>query len=437
LDARGFSVKGDLPPRAILVTSMAGPPRIVLHVDMDAFYASIEQRDDPALAGRPVIVGGPRRRGVVSTASYEARPFGVHSAMPMSQALRLCPDAVVRAPRMGAYAEVSREIMAVLAGFSPLVEPLSLDEAFLDMTGCERLFGPPDRMARSIKDAIRERTELTASVGIGGNKFLAKLASDLDKPDGLTWVPFGTPAEFIAPLPVRRLWGVGPRVAERLAGLGLETIGQVARADRALLERELGASLAAHLQALADARDDRPVEADHDRRSIGAEVTLAHDIRGRVDVERVLRRQCERAARGLRSEGLVARAVRVKLRLSRGFRLVSRQGALPVGCDDSASLFVAASGLLDRFDLDDPIRLVGVAAFALEDRASPRQLELFGESRAEERSRLEHAVDDIRERFGDKIGFGAPSGQGDGQAIDPPAGADGASRRERAPRRGR
>src|SRR5688572_9413277 len=190
---------------------MAAGERIVLHVDMDAFYAAIEQRDDPRLRGKPVIVGGPSRRGVVSTASYEARPFGVHSAMPMSRALALCPNAIVVTPRMDRYLEVSEQVMATLDDFSPVVEPLSLDEAFLDMTGSERLFGPAEAMAEAIRKAIAARTGLTASVGAAANKFLAKLASDLNKPDGVTLVPRGREAEFIAPLPVRRLWGVGPK----------------------------------------------------------------------------------------------------------------------------------------------------------------------------------------------------------------------------------
>jgi DNA polymerase IV len=382
---------------------MAAGERIVLHVDMDAFYAAIEQRDEPRLRGKPVIVGGPSRRGVVSTASYEARPFGVHSAMPMSRALALCPNAIVVTPRMGRYLEVSEQVMATLDDFSPLVEPLSLDEAFLDMTGSERLFGPPEAMADAIRKAIVARTGLTASVGAAANKFLAKLASDLNKPDGVTIVPRGREAEFIAPLPVRRLWGVGPKSAERIAKLGLRTIGDVARAELGWLRRRLGASYAEHLWALANARDDRPVDASGERKSLGSETTLEWDVRGRNAVEPILRRQCERVARGLRETRLVAGGVRVKLRYSRGFVLATRQAKLDAPADDSRSLFTRAAELLERLDLDAPIRLVGAAAFDLA-AAGAGQAPLFAE-RATKDGNRERAMDEIRARFGDKIDY--------------------------------
>jgi DNA polymerase IV len=378
--------------------------RIILHVDMDAFYAAIEQRDDPSLRGRPLIIGGRERRGVVCTASYEARPFGVHSAMAMTRALRHCPHAIVRPPRIDYYAEISEQVMDALANFSPLVEPLSLDEAFLDMTGAEALFGPPDAMARAIKEEIWHRTRLTASVGIGKNKFLAKLASDLDKPDGITWVPFGGERAFIAPLSVRKLWGVGPKAASALAAIGLRTIGDLAAADSAMLANQLGTHSAAHLAALARAEDDRPVEPDRERKSVGSEVTLADDIRGREQIVPILRRQCERVAEHLRRDGLVARGVRIKLRYSEGFRLASRQRSVEEPYDDSVTLFTVASALLTRLELDHPIRLVGAAAFDLAEHAKG-QLELFAPA-SSERSALEHAVDAIRARFGDKIRFG-------------------------------
>jgi DNA polymerase-4 len=378
---------------------------IVAHVDMDAFYAAIEQRDDPALRGKAVIVGGPSRRGVVTTASYEARPSGVGSAMPMAQALALCPQAIVVPVRMDLYASVSREVMEVLARFSPLVEPLSLDEAFLDMTGSESLFGEPEAMGRAIQEAVRARTELSCSVGVASNKFLAKLASDLEKPAGVTVVPFGDEARFLAPLELRRLWGVGPKAGERLAELGLTTIGELAAADLEMLERVLGSASARHLHALAQGRDDRRVVATRGRKSVGSEVTLERDLRGRAAVERALRRQCQQLAQQLRSADLWASGLRVKLRYSRGFRLVTRQRRLEAPCDDSLSLFEAASGLLERLDLEQPIRLVGAAAFDLSPARASRQLDLFAPS--ERRSELEHAVDRIRERFaGTKIGYG-------------------------------
>lgn len=385
--------------------------RVILHVDMDAFYASIEQRDRPELRGKPVIVGSESRRGVVSTASYEARPFGVGSAMPMVRALQLCPQAIVVPVRMSVYAEVSRQVMEVLDGFSPDVEPLSLDEAFLDMTGAEGLFGEPEAMGLKLKKAVFDRTQLTCSVGVAKNKFLAKLASDLRKPDGVTVIPFGEEAAFLAPLSVTKLWGVGPKTAARLERLGLRTIGDIASADPDWLVERLGKSQGRHLHALAHAHDERPVVSDRARKSVGAEVTLEHDIRGRHDVARLLRRQCQRVAEHLRREHLIAGGLRVKIRYSQGFRLKTRQAALPTPSDDSATLVAAASELMARFDLDAPIRLVGAAAFDLSPADSRDQLSLFGDAAGggennERRRELEHAVDDIRARFGDKIGFG-------------------------------
>jgi len=387
---------------------LSSPPnlmadRTIFHVDMDAFYASVEVRERPELRGRPVIVGGTHQRGVVSTASYEARKFGVHSAMPMARAIRICPQAVVLPVRMHVYAQVSEQIMQILGAFSPLVEPLSLDEAFLDMTGTEGLHGSALQAARAIKTRIREVTRLTASVGVACNKFLAKLASDLDKPDGLTVVPRGREIEFIAPLPVRRLWGVGPRTASHLEASGLLTIGDIACADPTQLARRLGPSLARHILALAHARDDRPVVPWHDARSIGSEETFERDIRGKDRVLPVLRRHSDRVARRLRARRLVAGAVRVKVRYSRTFRLATREGPLPQPSDDSETLMRAAVPLLDRFDWREPIRLVGLAAADLRDQASPMQPDMFDHARARKQSMLEHTLDALRERFGDSI----------------------------------
>ncbi len=381
--------------------------RVILHVDMDAFFAAIEQRDDPGLRGKPVIVGGSRTRGVVSTASYEARPFGVHSALPMAQAVRRCPQAIVLPVRMACYAAVSRQIMAVMEEFSPLVEPLSLDEAFLDMTGAERLFGPPKAMAQAIKARIFEATELTASVGIARNKFLAKLASDLDKPDGITLVPFGQERAFIAPLPVGKLWGVGPKAAARLEALGLTSIGAVAEADPAWLRLELG-SLGDHIHALSRAEDLREVVVGRERKSVGSERTLDEDISGREAVEQHLRRACERIARELRRKEIRACGVRVKLRYSQGFQLATRDAHLPQACDDSATLFATARALLDRLELDAPIRLVGAAATDLTEPGQPVQVDLFAGARASKHGTLERTLDAIRDRFGDKIQRGEP-----------------------------
>lgn len=249
----------------------------ILHVDMDAFYASVEQRDCPELRGRPVIVGGVGNRGVVSAASYEARPYGVHSALPMATARRLCPQGVFLPVRMKHYAQIARQIREILFSFTPLVEPLSLDEAFLDVHGCEGLFGPAPDIARQIKERIRAETGLVASVGVAPNKFLAKLASDYGKPDGLVVLPADRVAEFLAPLPVGRLWGVGAKGENRLHVLGVHTIGQLAALPERVLVGHLG-DVSRHLWQLAHGEDDRDVVPDREAKSISTETTFAQDI---------------------------------------------------------------------------------------------------------------------------------------------------------------
>ena len=372
-------------------------------MDMDAFYASVEQRDHPELRGKPLIVGGPLKRGVVSTASYEARKFGVHSAMPMAEAVRRCPQAIVVPVRMPRYVDVSRQIMGVLHRYSPLVEPLSLDEAFLDMTGTEALHGLALRAARSLKADVLSETGLTCSVGIAKNKFLAKLASDLEKPDAVTEVPWGNEAAFIAPMSTRRLWGVGPRTASRLEALGLACIGDVASADMGRLRDALGEGLAEHLRALACAEDDRAVVPDRDAKSIGSEETLAEDVRGKQQIAPLVRAHCDRVAERLRAQGLRTGVVRVKVRYAKTFRLATRELSLTEPSDDSRTLRNAALRLLDRFALREPIRLVGVAAADLRTASGPVQGDLFEHREVERHSRLDHTLDSIRERFGDVI----------------------------------
>ncbi len=379
---------------------MSDVPRTVLHVDMDAFYASVEQRDDPALRGKPVVVGGPERRGVVAAASYEARTFGIHSAMPMARALSLCPDAVVARPRMSVYVEVSKTIMAILRDFTPVVEPLSLDEAFLEMTGTEELWGDGRAAAVQIRAAVFDATRLTCSVGVASNKFLAKIASDLDKPDGLTVVPRGAEAAFIAPLSIRKLWGVGPKTAARLEPLGLLTIGDLAAADEAWMIQQVGGNRARHLKRLARAEDSRNVQPRRRRISIGSEQTLMDDVVGADQVEEQVRRRCETVARVLRDKGKRARGVRVKVRYSRTFALATRQGQLLAATDEAAALLRAARALLPKFEtLSVPIRLVGVSVFDLEDAGTPTQLSLFAPHSARP---LETALDAIDERFGQR-----------------------------------
>lgn len=386
--------------------------RAILHVDMDAFYASVEQRDRPELRGKPVLVAGSGRRGVVASPSYEARRFGIKSAMPTFAALKLCPHAVIVAPRISHYGTASKHVMAIFGRFTPLVEPLSLDEAFLDVSGTEALFGTPVDTAWKVQRAIREELQLSCSVGVAANKFVAKVASDLKKPGGLVVVPPGEERAFLEPLPIERLWGVGPKTAERLHGVGLTTIGDVARMGERTLAERLGAGstdLAAHLLALALGQDERPVDNDGDTKSTGAERTLDLDIAGTERVRAELLPLVEEVAVALRAKKLRATGVRLKLKYA-DFRRVSRELQLPEPVQDSASILAALDALLPRVDTKRPIRLVGLACTGLVDEAAPRQASLFAEP-VERQERLERTVDAIRDRFGDAVvsrGSGPP-----------------------------
>jgi DNA polymerase-4 len=373
---------------------------VIAHGDMDAFFASVEQLDNPELRGRPVLVGGTGRRGVVSTASYEARPFGCHSAMPMAEARRLCPQAVVLPPNFRRYQEVSERVMEVFRRFSPLVEPLSLDEAFLDLTGCEGLFGPPEAMGRRLKSEVRQATGgLTLSVGIAATKFVAKVASDFAKPDGLTLVPPGTEADFLWPLEVSRLWGVGPKTASLLKGLGLERIGDVARTDPSWLSQRLG-SLGEHIYLLSRGQDDREVVPERDPKSIGAEVTLEEDVVGAEALRPHLRRAAQRVARHLREAGLTAGGVRVKLKTS-SFRLLTRQARVRPPTDSEKEILGTAEALLSAFDLSVPMRLAGLAAFDLRTRDARLQGNLFESGERRKGRELDKTLDSLRQKFGD------------------------------------
>lgn len=377
---------------------MARWPRVILHADMDAFYAAVEQRDRPELRGRPVVVGGLGRRGVVSTASYEARPFGVHSAMPMAEARRLCPGAVFLAPDFSRYEAESLKIREVFHRFSPLVEPLSLDEAFLDMTGAEGLFGEPPEMGAALQRAVREATDLTVSVGVAPCKFVAKVASDFRKPAGLTVVPPEGVRPFLAPLDVGRLWGVGPKTRARLVALGFATIGDLAAAPEERLVSLLGEA-GRELRRLALGQDSRPVVGEREALSIGAEETFEEDLRGPEAVLPSLRRAAEQVASHLRREGLLAGGVRVKVKTAR-FALHTRQTLLPRPADTWEELFAEGRRLLERFDWKEPVRLCGMAAYRLEVRRRLRPGSLFEEEERERRRKAEAAVDRLRERFG-------------------------------------
>jgi DNA polymerase IV len=370
--------------------------RAILHVDMDAFYASVEQRDDPSLRGKPVAVGGASRRGVVCAASYEARPFGVRSAMPMARALRLCADLVVVPPDFGKYSHVSDQVFDIFQAFTPEVEGLSLDEAFLDVTRSQSLLGPALDQARAIKNRIHDELHLTASVGLSEVKFAAKIASDLCKPDGLLEVPRGQVREFLAPLPASRLWGVGPRTDEILKSCGLRKIGEVAGADRAFLEARLG-SIGPWLHDLANGIDARDVEPDTAAKSVGAEETFEDDLEGEALLP-FIHEQALRVAARLRRAHLKARSVHLKVKYS-DFKTITRQETLDLPTDDGAELYRVAARLLAKVETR-PIRLTGVHAGDLGSGAP--QLGLFDDATArKKREKLNRSLDAIAARFGD------------------------------------
>ena len=376
----------------------AAPARAIVHVDMDAFYASIEQRDRPELRGRPVVVGAdPRGRGVVSAASYEARRYGVRSAMPIGRAARLCPHAAFLPVDMDRYRRVSAEIMAILDDFSPLVEVVSVDEAFVDLTGTRALLGEPVETVRAIKARIRRATGLTASAGLAANKFVAKVASDLEKPDGLVVVPPGREAQFLAPLGVDRLWGVGRATADALGALGVTRIGQLQRMAPEALARRFGKS-GAVLHALAHGRDDRPVQPFTPAKSIGAETTFGVDCRDPARLLETLRSHAERIARELRRDRLAAGRVTLKLRFG-DFRTVTRASS-GEPTQDGLEIYRRAAALLERERVHEAVRLIGISASAL-GPAATGQLPLLDPA-ALRRERLASAVDRIAERFGER-----------------------------------
>lgn len=374
---------------------------MILHVDMDAFFAAVEQRDRPDLAGKPVIVGAdPKGRGVVSTCSYEARRFGVRSAMPIREAFRRCPQGVFLPVRMEQYAADSRRIMEILGRFTPLVEPLSIDEAFLDVSGCERLFGPPEQMAQRIKQTILEETRLPCSVGVAPNKFLAKLATELGKPDGLTVITPERVQEVLSPLPVERVFGVGRRTAAVLESLGIRTVGELGRAPRAALVARLGPAAVSHMQDLAAGRDDRRVEPHRSPKQLGSERTFEHDVSDVGEMRRSLLALSGDVGAGLRRQGFTTIAVRLKVR-TEDFATFTRAMRLPRETASDRTLYRAACHLLDASMPELPVRLLGVAACELRTGGEPVQGTLFGPPPEEVRAaRVDAAVDSVRRRFG-------------------------------------
>jgi DNA polymerase IV len=371
--------------------------RAILHIDMDAFYASVEERDNPELKGKPLIVGGTGGRGVVAAASYAVRKFGVHSAMPMREALKRCPHAVVVRPRMSRYQEVSGVVFAIFQQFTPLIEGLSLDEAFLDVTASQRLLGAPEKIAVDIRARIAEQTALTASVGIAPNKLLAKIASDLNKPDGMCRIDAGNLREVLDPLPIQKLFGVGAKTLPAVNAAGLYTFGDVRNADDAVLWRVFGK----HGKLIRDRAcgiDDRPVVADREEKSISAEETYDIDIRSPTELSAQLAHLADRTASRLRAQGLIAGVVNVKIRRA-DFTTYTRQKALGTATQDTATISRVAQGLLEEWIRDQPraaVRLLGVGVSDLQEQV---QSDLFADVKTAP-SRLDSAVDGIRHRFG-------------------------------------
>jgi len=372
--------------------------RAILHVDMDAFYAAVEAHDDPSLAGKPLLVGGTGGRGVVAAASYEARRFGVHSAMPMREALRRCPHAVCVRPRMARYRDVSRTVFEVFGEFTDLVQGLSLDEAYLDVTGSRSLHGTPEAMAREIKRRIRARTGLTASVGVAPNKLLAKLASEMDKPDGLTVIRTQDANDVLDPLPVGRLHGIGRRTAARLEAQGIHTLGQLRAAPESVLWPLFGRDTRT-MRDRASGIDDRPVVADAGEQQISSEETFDTDIADRGELFGHLARLADRTAGRLRAKGLKAGLVVVKIR-RRDFATFTRQKTFSPATQETGLILAVATELLEHWFEEHPrvaLRLLGLGVGHL---VPSDQLDLFASPESRKAAGLDAALDRIRDRFG-------------------------------------
>lgn len=372
--------------------------RWVIHIDMDAYFAAVEQRDNPAYRGKPVIIGGMSGRGVVSTASYEARKYGITSAMPMIEARRRCPEGIFMTPDMGKYAYVSDQLRQIFEDFSPLVEPLSMDEAFLDVTGMEYLYPDVTSMARQIKERIKRELDLTASAGVAANKFLAKLASDLRKPNGLVVIHPGEEIDLLAPLSVKKLWGVGEATANILKKLRIQTIKDFREADSKLLEHHLGKS-APELYNLAWGRDDRPVIPDREAKSIGSEITLETDIRSQDEIKTVLLALSEKLGWRLRRAGLSARTLTVKMRFA-SFHTISRSVTLSSSLSLDDNIYETALDIIHKVPIHEGIRLLGITASKLGQGRG--QLSLFDEAN-ERREKITTVMDKLKDKFGETI----------------------------------
>jgi DNA polymerase IV len=378
-------------------------PRSIIHSDMDAFYPAVEALDNPALKGRPVIVGGPSKRGVVSSASYEAREFGVHSAQPIATAVRLCPDGIFLPVRMKRYKEISEQIFEIFRRFTPLVEPLSIDEAFLDVTGSTHLFGDPVEIAKKIKQTVVKETGLTVSAGVAPSKFVAKIASDMEKPDGLTFVRSDRLREFLDPLPIKKMWGVGKATQEALGRLNVRTFKDLSRVPVKLLERRFGIhGLKMHLLSMGI--DERAVVPDQDVKSVGHEDTFSHDISDMGAVKKELLSLADKVARRVRRKKITGRTLTLKVKYD-DFVQITRSATLPKPTDDGPEIYSIACGLLEKTDAGKrPVRLLGISLSKLSFPASENQLALFDQNGStQKRTNLNTALDSVYEKHGDDI----------------------------------
>jgi DNA polymerase-4 len=375
--------------------------KAIIHLDMDAFYPAVEVLDNPKLKGKPVIVGGSKERGVVSSASYEARKYGVHSAQPVARAVRLCPHGIFLPVRMSRYQEVSEQVFEIFHRFTPLVEPLSIDEAFLDVSGSVRLFGRPEDIARRIKETVFRETGLTVSAGVAPSKFVAKIASDMDKPDGLTVVPGEGVREFLAPLPVSKMWGVGKVTQEELSKLNIRTFRDLSRTPVQVLEKKFG-RYGANMRRLSMGIDEREVEPEHDAKSIGHEETFSEDII-RVDLsKKELLALANKVARRMRGEWLQGRTITLKVKYS-DFVLITRSATLPKPTDDALEIYSNVCRLLSKTAAGKrPVRLLGISMSQLVNTEIEGQLSLFLEEEVSKKRELNTALDSICEKFGEK-----------------------------------
>lgn len=376
--------------------------RTILHLDMDAFYPAVEILDNPSLKGKPVIVGGSRERGVVSSASYEARKFGVHSAQPIATAMRLCPHGIFLPGRMSRYKEVSAQVFEIFYRFTSLVEPLSIDEAFLDVTGSTRLFGQPVEIAKKIKRMVVEETGLTVSAGVAPSKFVAKIASDMDKPDGLTVVPPESVREFLDPLPIKKMWGIGKVTQEALARLNVHTFKDLSRVPLKVLERRFGKH-GLKMHQLSMGMDDRDLVLGHDVKSVGHEETFSQDILDKDLARKELLALANKVGRRMRQKGVTGRTVTLKVKYS-DFIQITRASTLPKSTDDGLEIYSTVCHLLEKTGVGKrPVRLLGISISKLRFDDAETQLPLFTQDTASQKRRdLNVALDSLYEKHGDK-----------------------------------